>query len=238
MNRFQTELQRLYRAPSQGGAAGDPQELTFAGPDGRVRAMVLELARPVAWDDVARLWHAVQADLQWPAPAIAVSGGDAYQLWFSLAHPVPAEQAHAVLAALCRRYLAHVPADRLVLHPAAAAGTVRVPPFERTAGCWSAFVAPDLAPLFSDERLLDLAPGVEAQADLLSRLQSTPADEFQGALARLTAPPVVPASAAPGDGSDPRRFLLEVMNDRTVDLHLRIEAAKALLPHVDGGRAA
>jgi hypothetical protein len=30
---------------------------------------------------------------------------------------------------------------------------------------------------------------------------------------------------------DPKRFLQEVMNDPTVPLALRIEAAKALLPH-------
>jgi hypothetical protein len=32
-------------------------------------------------------------------------------------------------------------------------------------------------------------------------------------------------------GSDPRRFLLSVMNNSTAELHLRIEAAKALLPY-------
>jgi len=35
-------------------------------------------------------------------------------------------------------------------------------------------------------------------------------------------------------GSDPRRFLLSVMNDSTAELQLRIEAAKALLPFFEG----
>jgi len=32
--------------------------------------------------------------------------------------------------------------------------------------------------------------------------------------------------------TDPKRFLLKVMNDSTAELHLRIEAAKALLPYL------
>lgn len=35
------------------------------------------------------------------------------------------------------------------------------------------------------------------------------------------------------DGTDPKRFLLEVMNDSTAELRLRIEAAKALLPYFE-----
>ena len=37
--------------------------------------------------------------------------------------------------------------------------------------------------------------------------------------------------AAPTDELDPRRFLLAVMNDPTVEMGMRIEAAKALLPY-------
>jgi hypothetical protein len=64
--------------------------------------------------------------------------------------------------------------------------------------------------------------------------------EFEGALQRL-APAALPAtpglatSAAPQAAAslDPRRFLLGVMNDDRLDLSLRIEAAKALLPSFD-----
>lgn len=236
MNRYQAELQRLYRplASDAAGGADDPAVLAFADARGHVRALVLELARPAAWDDVARVWQGVQADLQLPAPAIAVSGGDAYQLWFSLAEAVPLAQARGFLAALGRRYLPHVPRDGVAAHPSDAARTLPLPPFERTPGAWSAFVAPDLAPLFADERLLDLAPGVDAQAELLAKLQSIARADWQRALDRLAQASASPQAAAPEEASDPRRFLLEVMNDRTVDLHLRIEAAKALLPWCEG----
>ena len=43
------------------------------------------------------------------------------------------------------------------------------------------------------------------------------------------ASPAETATAASRD--DPRRFLIEVMNDERVALALRIEAAKALLPY-------
>jgi len=38
-------------------------------------------------------------------------------------------------------------------------------------------------------------------------------------------------SPSQGKGMDPKGFLLGVMNDPAVELHLRIEAAKALLPY-------
>ena len=69
-------------------------------PDGTVRAMVLELVRPADWTLLSTLWRGVQTDLELPAPAIAVSGIDAYRLWFSLAEPASAAQARAFLEAL------------------------------------------------------------------------------------------------------------------------------------------
>lgn len=88
-------------------------------------------------------------------------------------------------------------------------------------------------------------PNAEAQADLLSRVQCIKPGDFQRVLAELAPPPapvLTPAlapAAAPLPASaesnplaaeqDPRRFLLAVMNDETVELRWRIEAAKALL---------
>jgi hypothetical protein len=111
---------------------------------------------------------------------------------------------------------------------------------------WSAFVAPDLAPLFCDEPWLDTAPPDLGQSDLLARLQSISPADFQRALDKLSPGPEAgfeppnaegkdppPTSLAPEVGSrDPMRFLLDVMNNPAVPLALRIEAAKALLPHV------
>jgi hypothetical protein len=71
---------------------------------------------------------------------------------------------------------------------------------------------------------------VDAQADLLSRLASIPAAAWREARQQLQPASAAPA-AAPVHQADPRQFLLEIMNDRTVELALRIEAAKALLPY-------
>jgi hypothetical protein len=96
---------------------------------------------------------------------------------------------------------------------------------------WSAFVAPDLAPLFTDTPWLDLPPGDDGQATLLaSQACVTP-----GQLATLQAASApAPGIAAHAQLADPRRFLQQVMNDATAPLALRIEAAKALLAHGDG----
>ncbi|GAB3645429.1 hypothetical protein [Ramlibacter alkalitolerans] len=219
MNRLQAELQRLYPAPAEGA----------------VRALVLELAGAAAWEQLARVWHGVQVDLQLPAPGIAVSGSG-YQLWFSVAQPVPVQHALAFLETLRRRYLADVPHDRLRTSPAAAAAPeiTGMPPAEQGEDRWSAFVAPDLAALFVDEPWLDLPPGSDAQAELLSRLQCMSLADLERALAE---PAAAAATAAAAQAQDPRGFLLAVMNDRAIELPLRIEAAKALLPYFEGQRA-
>ena len=92
---------------------------------------------------------------------------------------------------------------------------------------WSAYLAPDLAPVFAETPWLDIRPGSEGQAELLSRLASIRAAEVRAAL-----PVAVPSSAglaASGPFTDPRQFLLQVMNDERVEMGWRIEAAKALL---------
>jgi hypothetical protein len=196
---------------------------------------VLELARPASWHELSKVWQGVQADLELPAPAIAVSGIDSYQLWFSLAQPVPTEEARAFLDALRRRYLADVKPVRVSMHPPST-----VPPVEAAPGRWSAFLTSDLAALFADEPWLDLPPSADAQAELLSRLQNAKPDAWQLALERLRPPVPSPAATEPpavGDGKlDPKRFLLDVMKDASVEMHLRIEAAKALLPYFESRR--
>jgi hypothetical protein len=209
--------------------------------------MVLELARPADWAALSKVWQGVQADLELPAPAIAVSGTDGYQLWFSLSEPVPAPQAMTFLESLRVRYLSDIKTQRIALMPVADAASplhavhaMMVPALQANGSHWSAFVAPDLAPVFAEEPWLDIPPGPEGQSDLLSRLKSIPAADFQRALERLR-PATVPGAALPASGSTervgaspgPKRFLLDVMNDETVALGLRIEAAKALLPYVD-----
>ncbi len=233
MNRLQSELHRLYLV-HDGAVDGD----------GPVRAMVLELARPADWHALSAMWKGVQTDLALPAPAIAVSGIDGYQLWFSLTASVPVAQAQAFLEALRERYLGDVAPQRVRLMPSLPLMPVKmVPALQEETGHWSAFVTQDLASIFAEEPWLDRQPGVDGQADILCRLQSIQPAAWESALSLLQ-PAGVPVNRSPvanlavtgsvaasGDEQDPKRFLRKVMNDAAVDLHLRIDAAKALLPY-------
>lgn len=253
MDRLQSQLHRLYALDETG---------SLIGTDGRVRALVLALGRPADWRALAPVWQGVQIDLQLPAPAIAVSGTDSYQLWFSLAEPVPAAQAQGFLEGLRARYLADIAPRRLGLLPAAdpaAASGLRhadpVPAAQAQDDVWSAFVASDLAPMFADAPWLDLPPNREGQAELLARCASIGPADFRAALQQLQppAPAAEPAAAAPvpvqtgatrlsidatrpHTFTDPRQFLLAVMNDERADLVVRIQAAQALLAAGDGNR--
>ena len=250
MNRLDTELNRLYL----GGlvfAQGDAQTLSLIDARGRVRALVLEVAQPTGWEALARAWHGVQAELELPAPAIAVSGTDGLQLWFSLEASVDVARAHDFLESVRARFLADVPASRIRLLPDPAEPgrhAPLVPELQASGDAWSAFVSPDLAGVFSETPWLDVEPGDEGQAALLRGLQSIKSAAFDAALAGLRAGAPLAHAGAPAPGhpdatptpgattapeDDPRRFLLRVMNDETVDLALRIEAAKALLPRAD-----
>jgi hypothetical protein len=247
MNRLQTELRRLYLSPepqSEGQApAGEDPVLIDAS--GQVRAMVMDVSQPAGWDGVAALWQGVQDDLDLPAPAIAVSGIDGYQVWFSLAQPIPVAQAHDFLELLRKRYLGTIAPRHIGMSPtadASAPGLAQharlVPALQVATGHWSAFVAPGLAGMFATEPWLDLAPSPDAQANILSGFESIQSADFRLAQDRLkpasALPPcdAAPTPTPPHNDSAAKRFLLSVMNDPTTELRLRIEAAKALLPYV------
>lgn len=248
MSRLHTEWQRLYLPSTSDSQHTDWKTAPLVDAHARVRAMVLELARPADWEALSSVWRGVQLDLALPAPGIAVSGLDGYQLWFSLAEPVPAAQAFAFLDALRVRYLPEVAAHRVAMLPTADASASskiphasRVPAQQASGEHWSAFVAPDLAPVFADTPWLDFPPSEHGQADLLAQLDCITPAVFQHAQALLR--PALQAETTPskpedqaGAGAplspalDPKGFLLRVMNDEAVPLALRIEAAKALLP--------
>ena len=254
MNRLLLEFRRLY-APADRASDGEAIEWSdLVDADGRSRALVLELARPADWQALSAVWTGVQAELDLPAPAIAANGSDGLQLWFSVVAPLEAVRGHAFLEALRLRYLPGVQRDRVGLFPAGAsvsqAGVIgaRTPVCaERESdGCWAAFVAPDLAPLFAENPWLDVLPGDDGQAVLLARLECIRPARFDAALDLLSAwaAAATTATAAPGPTRDASRaegpghvtghpqaqaFLLAVMNDDAAPLALRIEAAKALL---------
>lgn len=221
---------------AQGRAAAEFRRLYLHGEgagwtdaQGGVRAAVLELARPADWDRLGAVWRAVQAERGLPAPAIAVSGHTGVQLWFSFTRPGPAAAVHAWLLGLCQQHLADVAPQRLRLWPAADAAEPppEAPGSEVQPGCWSAFVSPDLAPVFAETPWLEMPPGDEGQARLLADLRSIDPAVLQAA----------PVAAEPArTDSDPAAFLRSVMADPAAPLALRVEAAKALLQHAHAAR--
>lgn len=257
MNRLQAELHRLYLSDkplTEGQDSVDPDR-GLVDANGQVRAMVMEVARQAGWGAVGALWQGIQDDLELPAPAIAVSGVDGYQVWLSLLEPIPVAHAQDLLDLLRLRYLGDIAPRHVRMLPAAEAGAPPqtrlcrlVPALQAETGRWSAFVTPGLASMFADEPWLDVPPNPDAQANILSRLECIKPADLQRVQNRLRpvvaeAPQagpvdqtavgdslVVAGQTSPYDGSDPRRFLLAVMNDPAVELRLRIEAAKALLP--------
>jgi hypothetical protein len=241
-SRLQAELQRLFPAT----------------PDAVVRYLVIGIAAPADWSALSAVWRGVQTDWNWPAPAIAINGVDAFELWLPMQAPVPLVDARHVMQMLCQRYLGDVAPSRWRLWPSPDDG-LAVPPQalpqqQAATGRWSAFVAPDLAAVFGDEPALDMPPGDEAQADVLARIRCITLDDWRRAWPSpiqalppalrpshalapntthaLALPPMstaAPQPNGPDAHDDPRRFLLNVMNDPTVDLALRVEAAKALV---------
>jgi len=117
MTRLQSEWQRLYGLTAAVACATAEPLPRLIDAQSQVRAMVLTLAQPAEWAALSAVWQGVQADLALPAPAIAVDGSQGYQLWFSLAEPVSALQAHAFVAALQARYLGHIAPARIGLWP-------------------------------------------------------------------------------------------------------------------------
>jgi hypothetical protein len=243
MNRLQSELHRLYLPRSQAHTETDAQPSALIDPQGLVRAMVMELTHPPSWELLSTVWQGVQTELELPAPAIAVSGIDALQLWFSLAEPIAASQAHAFLDALRARFLPDIDARRIRPMPSSDASALHperharlVPALQEQTGNWSAFVAADLAPVFAETPWLDIPPNEEGQATLLRGLDTMKPAVFEEALKRLgpittivDAPLARPQPVTAAADEDPKRFLRRIMNDETVALALRIEAAKALL---------
>jgi len=271
MNKLSRELQRLYflkDAPPAGMRSDeDVSRLNLVGLAGTVRTLIVCFRKSGDWSEAAKLHDLVQRELELPAPAVVVSGSDGFQLWFSLAEPVPVDQAFAFLAGLRERYLGHLPETALAFHPqpGAMAGQelALFPALCESTGRWSALIDPSMGSMFLEQAGLDMAPNPDRQADLLATLESIKAGDFARALDSLQAPDEAPAgvaasaacseygetsSSAPlrdlpreqgltGRFDSPRAFLLAVMNDEAAPLPQRIEAAKALLPYFENTEA-
>lgn len=254
MNKLDQVLWRLYRVPpaTVGAGAG---EIDLVDPAGRVQGMVIGFDVAGDWPSVERLYLVLQDELHLPAPAVAASGRAGYQLWLSLAEGISVADAGLFLAMLRQRYLANLPPESLWCIPdSAGQGRVGVvPALDNATGKWSAFIDPTMGSMFVEEPGLDMAPNMERQADLLNALQSIEGVDFHRAFDHLsvsslqsggkasntaTVPPVVGAAgmcfgsslSVGGPFTDPRDFLLAVMNDAYAAPEVRVSAATALLP--------
>ena len=267
MNKFIAELRRLNFLPEQPfqvlDAVGATAALNVIGVGGMARAMVVGFERAIDWEYAAKLYQTVCKDLELPAPAISVSGSDGYQLWFSLAEPLPIEQVRLFFNALRCVCLQDVAPGYLRFWPEAETlipvepSLVNLPPaLDENSGKWSAFIDPCMGSMFVEEPGLEMAPTMDQQANLLSGFKSIKANDFRRALSALQAQveaaltlsdqaatrlqeraqsPNTYASSSlsniSGYFSDPKSFLLAVMNDSSAPTDHRIEAAKALLPY-------
>lgn len=103
-------------------------------------------------------------------------------------------------------------------------------------------------PVFADTPWLNTPPNEEGQASLLRGIAVMEQAAFDAAFEKLVpaahtmqstpavaasvGEPFAPKRSEPANAAaNAKRFLLQVMNDSTVALALRIEAAKALLQH-------
>jgi hypothetical protein len=239
MNLLESELERLYHYGDGGHPHIEGEGICLLTQDGCTRCLVLELARPADWSAISEVWRRVQTELGLPAPAIVVSGADGFQLWFSLQKAVLLSQARQFLEALIQKYLGNIDPKRISLMPSEAHHVRAVPALQET-GVWSAYVAPDLASIFTGSPWLDVCPSPEAQGKVLSGLESITPEAFQSELDRIArnsefpldspAPlDLIPQAPTESYALEAKRFLLSVMNDKSVEMSLRIKAAKALL---------
>lgn len=205
------------------------------------RLLILDVPQAVDWPHVAALLAGLEQDLAMPLPALSVEGrSTAYRLWFSLAPGVTIGLGRRLLEALQAVYLADLPQGHCQI-TVPGDEPVAFPPRSNGQG-WSAFVDPQLGGMFRDDPWLEMELDQRSQAERLAQIVSLTEADVQRALETLA--PRMSAGVAVGHGgaslalissgaqvqSAPAAFLLSVMNDERVELALRIEAAKALLP--------
>ena len=215
MQKLIAELMRLYLpadAPPPDvlalhvlGQQNIPVSLT--GGDGLTRAMMIPFRKAKGlegdahWLRLCEVANTLQETLGLPAPAVSISGGDAYYLWLSLATPVPADQAQAFLERLRDAYFPEVELDTDAVR-----APIALPPcLHPRTGKWAAFIHPGMGASFADEPGLDMAPPPLGQAAFLEGLESIGEEQFErvfGALepahhSKPVAAPVVTAAPAP-----------------------------------------
>lgn len=242
--RLAAEWRRLYLLPGESWPDADDavRNCRLLSAESTVRSLVIEFTRTSDWPVLAGLYESLQIDEELPAQAIAVTPSG-YQLWLSLANPVSVAEARKFLMHLQAKYLAALPAGRVVLLPDTASVVSElpvIPSFDAESQKWAAFIDPGMGSMFIDEPGLDIAPNPDRQADLLvsvksispqmvRRIVDEASDLAVAPQPSCTARPVQDAAFPSTSFNDPREFLLLVMNSSGAALTERIAAAKALL---------
>lgn len=145
------------------------------------------------WSRLCTVANALQTELGLPAPAVSVSGANAYGLWLSLAAPVPAAQAQKFMDLLRKAYF-----PDMDLAPDSVSAPVELPPcLHQSSGKWAAFIHPGMGASFAEDSGLEMAPPFAGQAAFLEGLQSISEAQFLHALDTLEPQAAPPMAAAP-----------------------------------------
>ncbi|NYE59346.1 hypothetical protein FHW58_000498 [Duganella sp. 1224] len=242
MDKLISELRRLYLLNADNTQRLQHHlrgEATFAfdlAQDGVTRAIVIDFHKADSeqhWQRLCNVANALQSDLDLPAPAVSVSGGECYRLWLSLASPIPVEQARQFLALLHKAYFEDEQIDlgRTV---------VELPPCLHVAtGLWAAFVNPSMGGALADDLGLEMPPNEHAQAVFLEKLECIGDDVFASALATLqrrhqaTKAAPAPAADKPARPADtPPGLLLKDATLEDIVRHLHALGIEPTFRHV------
>ncbi len=238
MQKLIAELMRLYLpadAPPPDvlalhvlGQQNIPVSLT--GGDGLTRAMMIPFRKAKGlegdahWLRLCEVANTLQETLDLPAPAVSISGGDAYYLWLSLATPVPADQAQTFLERLRDAYFPEIELDMDAVR-----APIALPPcLHPRTGKWAAFIHPGMGASFADEPGLDMAPPPLGQAAFLEGLESIGKEQFDRVFDALEAAheskpivaPVVTAAPAPSVSQQAPGLLLKDATLEDIVRHL------------------
>jgi hypothetical protein len=232
MDKLISELTRLYllpdspaaRALAQRGAGGPCAPVGLVSDAGLTRALAIPFRKAAGvdvqhWERLCTVANGLQADFDFPAPAVSVASAGGFVLWLSLATPVPMADAQRFVDGLGRLWPDTLPPADVVAAP------VELPPcLNGATGTWAAFIHPGMGASFADESGLDMPPPAAGQVAFLDGLDSITAEQFRDALARLE--PAVPQAVAPVPSTDngvPDGLLLKdaTLEDIVRHLHAR-----------------
>ncbi|SFD41025.1 hypothetical protein [Massilia yuzhufengensis] len=192
MEKLIAQLLRLYLMPALASSEDLAQHfqgiqalsVPLASSEDLTRAIVIDFPKTRGgapdqhWTNLCEVANTLQEAYGFPAPAVSITGASSFQLWMSLAEPVPVGDARRFLAMLRE---AHFPELDLQ-----AQDRVDLPPsLNPASGKWAAFIHPGMGASFAEEAGLEMAPPVAAQVAFLEGLESIGKAEFFDALVAM-----------------------------------------------------